>query len=220
MPKPTFLQLPPEKRRRIIALARAEFAEHPYAVASLSRIVALAGIAKGSMYQYFADKRELYLFILDDAAQEQLELLRDLTPPGPDLGFFALLRWQMQASVQVGLAAPELTRLMYRAVTDDLPFRDELERRLGDAGDGHLRALIALGVARGEVDPALDLELAAFVLRRLATDLHLLLARRLGLPLADAAADIERLDTPETARLFDQVVRILQFGVSPSASQE
>lgn len=217
MPTSTFEQLPPDKRRRIIELARAEFAEHPYGLASLSRIVAQAGIAKGSMYQYFADKRELYLFILEDAAREQLALLREQTPPEPEAGFFALLRWQMQASVRVGLAAPRLTRLMYRATTDELPFRDELSRRLGGAGEHYLHTMLADAVARGEIDEAVDLELAAFVLRRAVGDLHLLLLRRHGLSLDEVAARVELLDTADTGALFDRVVQILQFGLSPRA---
>ena len=49
MASTTFDNLPAEKRERIIELALAEFAEHPYALASLSRIVERAGIAKGSI---------------------------------------------------------------------------------------------------------------------------------------------------------------------------
>jgi TetR/AcrR family transcriptional regulator len=106
MPKPTFLHLSAAKRETIIALASAEFAAHPYALASLSRVVERAGIAKGSIYQYFENKQDLYLFILEQAVQQQLALLQQLTPPKPGLDVFALLRWQMGASVQVGLAAP------------------------------------------------------------------------------------------------------------------
>jgi AcrR family transcriptional regulator len=217
MPKPTFANLPPAKRQAIIDLAVAEFAEHPYPVASLSRIVERASIAKGSIYQYFENKQELYLFIIEYAAQGQLELLRALTSPDPEIDFFALLRWQMQASVQVGLAAPLLTKLMYRAVTDELPFRDEVAQRLQTAGEVHLRALLARGVERGEIEPSLDLELAAFVLRRLMADLHGLIVRRLGVTLEAAAGDVALLNGPETDRLYDQIVQILQFGLARRA---
>ncbi len=217
MPKSTFANLPEAKRQAIIDLAVAEFAEHPYQVASLSRIVERAGIAKGSIYQYFENKQELYLFTLEYAAQRQLEQLRALEPPDPELEVFALLRWQMQASVQVGLAAPQLTKLMYRAVTDDLPFRDEVARRLQSAGEAHLRALLARGVERGELDPSLDLELAAFVLRRLTADLHELIVRRLGLTLEEAAADVALMSSPEAERLYDQIIEILQFGLARRA---
>ena len=213
MPKPTFDNLPAAKRQAIIDLAVAEFAEHPYAVASLSRIVERAGIAKGSIYQYFANKQELYLFTLGYAAERQLALLGELAPPAPGLGLFALLRWQMRASVQVGLAAPALTRLMYRAVSDDLPFRDEVERRLQAAGEGHLQAMLARGVEQGEVDPAIDLELAALVLRSLIGAARDLTIRRLGLSLEAAAGDVASLSGPAADALYGQIIQILQFGI-------
>lgn len=213
MPKPTFFNLPAAKRQAIIDLALAEFAQRPYAVASLSQIVARAGIAKGSVYQYFEHKQDLYLFILGYAAEQQLALLRAQAPPRPDLGFFALLRWQMQASVQVGLAAPLLTRLMYRAVTDELPFRDQVLRRLQSAGAGHLQALLARGVEQGELDPALDLELAALAVERLMADLHELMLRRLGVTLEAAAGDVALLSGPVAEQLYDQVIHMLQYGL-------
>ena len=64
MPKPTFFNLPEEKRQRIIDASIAEFAGVPYARATLDKIVKVAGISKGSMYQFFANKAYLYFWIL------------------------------------------------------------------------------------------------------------------------------------------------------------
>ena len=64
MPKETFFNLPEAKRQRIIDLALAEFAEKDYDTASISRIVSQAGIAKGSFYQYFENKEDLYTYLL------------------------------------------------------------------------------------------------------------------------------------------------------------
>ncbi|HMQ33615.1 MAG TPA: TetR/AcrR family transcriptional regulator [Chloroflexaceae bacterium] len=217
MPKPTFFNLPAAKREAIIALAVAEFAEHPYGVASLSRIVERAGIAKGSIYQYFAHKQELYLYTLEQAVARQLALLSAEAPPDPELGFFDLLRWQMQASMRVGLTEPLLTRLMYRAVSDDLPFRAEVERRLSRAGESHLRGLLERGVERGEIDSGLDLELAAFVLEQLVANLQGLIARRLGLSLEEVAGDPAAVAGAEVDALYDQVVQIIQHGLTPRA---
>jgi AcrR family transcriptional regulator len=214
VPKPTFHNLPAAKRQAIIDLALAEFAEHAYGVASLTRIVARAGIAKGSIYQYFDHKQDLYLFLLEYAAERQLELLRAQDPPDPEIGVFALLRWQMQASVQVGLAAPLLTRLMYRAVTDDLPFRDEVARRLQRAGRAHLEALLARGVKRGEIDPELDLEVATLVAQATIASLRELIVRDSGTTPA-AADDIAVIAGPAAQRRYDQVIRILQSGLGP-----
>jgi len=64
LPKQTFFNLPAEKRKLLTDLTLEEFAAHTYHAASLSRIVERAGIAKGSMYQYFEGKLDLYLYAL------------------------------------------------------------------------------------------------------------------------------------------------------------
>ncbi len=60
MPKPTFFALPDDKRARVIDAAVVEFARVPYAKASLDVVAKNAGVSKGSLYQYFDDKRDLY----------------------------------------------------------------------------------------------------------------------------------------------------------------
>lgn len=64
MPRPTFFALPDEKRARVVDAAVAEFARAPYAKASLDVVAASAGVSKGSLYQYFDDKRDLYAWLV------------------------------------------------------------------------------------------------------------------------------------------------------------
>ena len=56
----TFERLPEEKKDRIIQAARAEFIRNPYEKTSINRILAEAEIPKGSFYQYFDDKSDLF----------------------------------------------------------------------------------------------------------------------------------------------------------------
>lgn len=56
----TFERLPEEKKDRILQAARAEFIHNPYEKTSINRILAEAGIPKGSFYQYFDDKSDLF----------------------------------------------------------------------------------------------------------------------------------------------------------------
>lgn len=65
MPSATFLHLPPEKRARFLRAARAEFARVPYADASINRMIRAAHIPRGSFYMYFANKEELFFYILE-----------------------------------------------------------------------------------------------------------------------------------------------------------
>jgi AcrR family transcriptional regulator len=69
MPTVTWARVDPVRRAAVVAAAEAEFAAHGYSRGSLNVIARRAGVAKGSLFQYFADKRDLYAFIADTASQ-------------------------------------------------------------------------------------------------------------------------------------------------------
>jgi len=65
----TFLNLPENKRDRITAVAVNEFATQGYAGASINRMIGRLKIAKGSIFQYFGDKRGLFMYVFDVAME-------------------------------------------------------------------------------------------------------------------------------------------------------
>lgn len=75
MPKQTFFNLPAEKRQTIINAALDEFSAYGYGKSNLNRIVEASGIAKGSFYQYFEDKKDLYYYLVDTIGRRKLEML-------------------------------------------------------------------------------------------------------------------------------------------------
>ena len=64
MCKETFLRLPEEKRDRVLNAAWDEFMTVSFAKASVNRIVQAAGIPRGSFYQYFEDKSDLFHYLM------------------------------------------------------------------------------------------------------------------------------------------------------------
>lgn len=60
-----FSSLKPMKKERIMNAAMREFARSGYERASTNEIIKEAGIAKGSLFVYFKNKKELYLFLCD-----------------------------------------------------------------------------------------------------------------------------------------------------------
>ncbi|HYG51121.1 MAG TPA: TetR/AcrR family transcriptional regulator [Flavobacteriales bacterium] len=68
----TFKNLPEERQQEIIAVCLREFAVNGYLNASLGNIIHALGIAKGSFYRYFENKKSLYLFLLDHCAEIRL----------------------------------------------------------------------------------------------------------------------------------------------------
>ncbi|GEK90416.1 TetR/AcrR family transcriptional regulator [Alkalibacterium kapii] len=64
MPTQTFFNLPEDKRERLIAGAMKEFSSKSLNDACISNIVKNAKISRGSFYQYFEDKKDLYFFLI------------------------------------------------------------------------------------------------------------------------------------------------------------
>jgi len=72
MPLPRFQKLDDSRKKTILAAAAEEFGERGFAQASYNRIIERAGISKGAMYYYFADKDDLYRTVLDAALAQWL----------------------------------------------------------------------------------------------------------------------------------------------------
>lgn len=64
MPTSTFFNLPPPKREKLLRAAVTEFARRPCGEVSINRIIQLAEIPRGSFYQYFSDKTDLFRHVL------------------------------------------------------------------------------------------------------------------------------------------------------------
>ena len=82
----TFLRLPEEKRRRFLDAAWAEFAGARFTDVSVNQIVRRAGIPRGSFYQYFSDKEDLFAYLLEEVRNHiKEEYRRILKANGGDI---------------------------------------------------------------------------------------------------------------------------------------
>ena len=92
MPTVTWSRLGGERRSAVVDAAEAEFAAHGFSGGSLNVIARRAGVAKGSLFQYFADKRDLYAYITDVGSQRVRAYMEyQIQQLGPDRPFFEFL---------------------------------------------------------------------------------------------------------------------------------
>ena len=104
-------------RERILDAAVAEFADHGYLRASLSRIARRAGVAKSLVLYYFGSKDELYSAAVDRALQPIEAVLEEAEPDLPrDL--FERLRRLGAIKLQVYRDRPDAYRLIVRSMVD------------------------------------------------------------------------------------------------------
>jgi AcrR family transcriptional regulator len=208
VPKQTFFNLPDEKRDLLIETALEEFAARNYSSASISKIVARAGIAKGSLYQYFEDKQDFYLYLVRFAGQTLLEHIGQTQPPEEGADFFRLLRWQMTASVDAALKHPLHSQLIRRAYSSSLPFRDQLLDYGRDVQGAHFRSLVQDAQKKGQLNPDVDPDVAVFMLQAVMDAVGPFLEAKLGQGQGDW------LEDPRVEKVFDQVIEILRDGLA------
>lgn len=217
MPTSTFHNLPEAKRQLILDLAIAEFAAHDYREASISRIVARAGIAKGSLYQYFADKRDLYFYLLQLAAAEKNAFFA-AHPPDEGEDVFDHLRRLFRVGLGFQFSRPELAQIAHRAVYGGGPPDDEALAYLRRNSAAFFDDLIRDARARAQINPTLDPKLVGFVLNQLFTGFGDFLLARLGIDASALAGGVAAIDGPEYWRDIDALLAILQYGLRGSAA--
>ncbi len=221
MPKPTFHNLPEEKRARLVELAIEEFSEHPYDRASLSRIVERAGIAKGSVYQYFENKADLYAWLLtEEVGRRKLAYVEPEAKAAGDL--FSRLEGMVHSGMRFHLENPRLARLaagLYEPSAD--PEVRALQGKLRSAGRAYLRGMLAEAQAAGELRADLDLELAASLTTQvLGPGLSEALLDRLGTDVPGFLAQTGRarkLGPSELRELVRGIVEFLRQGIGGTA---
>jgi AcrR family transcriptional regulator len=165
VPKDTFYNLPADKRELICQVAIAEFAEYEYELASINRIVTKSGISKGSFYQYFENKKALFLYLIQLVAEEKIKYISPIMVNPEEHDFFTLLREMYISGIRFGAAHPEYaeignkllrnknTAIYKEAMANNMPAANEV-----------FEALLEGAIVRGEVRADIDVKMFAFLI--------------------------------------------------------
>lgn len=70
---PKFYNLSPEKQQTVLNAGFHVFSQNSYKKSPMSEIAEAAGISKSLLFHYFANKKELYLFLWDTCARMTVE---------------------------------------------------------------------------------------------------------------------------------------------------
>ncbi|MGI5921544.1 MAG: TetR/AcrR family transcriptional regulator [Syntrophomonadaceae bacterium] len=149
------------KRQLIIEAAVQVFSREGYHNARMEEIAAAAGIGKGTIYEYFDSKLQLFQEMLEGS----LRLYYDrLTPEEIDrLTFVERLRWLLEGHYKFCLENRKLAKVTF---WDQEIFDKELKewafKRRRDFG-ARLQAIIEEGISRKEIK-AMDVKLATVVI--------------------------------------------------------
>lgn len=164
MPKQTFLNLPEEKRNTVINAAIDEFAEYGLENASTNRIVANSGISKGSFYQYFEDKQDVFMYLLTVLEREKVEYFKGKHPPSTNMDTFEYFRWMIKTGMEFNTNYPLLTQAISRVMFGEGLYYGNTFADIRERTSQGLRMMIKQAIEHGEVDPSVDVELAVMIM--------------------------------------------------------
>ena len=198
------------KARQILNGARAAFAAVGYEAASMNEIAARAGVSKGTLYNYFPSKEQLFAACIHEHKRTIVREVFTLDPDTPDL---------RQALTATGTRYVELLTQpqvlsVYRSVIAESPKFPELRRIFYEAGPrfgmGRLAEFLKALMARGRLAiPDPDLAAAQFLMLCRAD----LFQRRL-------LCLIDEIDPVELRTVVASAVEVFLRGYAPPARSE
>jgi AcrR family transcriptional regulator len=215
MPTVTWARVDPTRRAAIVEAAEAEFGAHGFSGGSLNVIARRAGVAKGSLFQYFADKRDLHAFIADIASQRvrfYMEArIRELDPGRP---FFEFLTDWLDAWIAYFADHPR-ERALHAAATLEV----DTEARVSVRSVIHrhylqvLRPLVRDAAARGDLRADADTDALLSLLLLIFP--HLALAPYMrGL---DPVLGLDEPSPEQPTLAVRRLVAVLSAAFSPAA---
>jgi AcrR family transcriptional regulator len=117
-----------ERRQQILTAAREVFAKRGYHQATIDDIVAQAGVARGTFYLYFEDKRSVFSDLIDRFSAKLTMAIVSIAPDDPARSVAAQVHQNVRAIIATCLADRTLTRILF---TDAMGLDSDFDRKLG-----------------------------------------------------------------------------------------
>lgn len=187
MPSSTFLNLPAEKREKLMNKFYDEFSKNSYREASISKIVADLKIAKGSIYKYFENKQDLYFYLIECAAQTKLKQIgRQLSENSYDDMLWAII----ETGSEFDINNPVLTRFLNRVLTDSHEeFDRDIKGEIRDKSYTYILGVVQQGIENGSIRTDINKETISHYINTVLTHTGLILAAKHGQNLDDFLED-------------------------------
>lgn len=157
MPKDTFFNLSEEKKKKIFDAAVKEFSTKRFSEASINQIIKMAEIPRGSFYQYFKDKEDIYLYMFERISEEKREVMRHSEALEENADFFEISIQSTKATFEWARHNPDYMRISMYMEIDDSEFITRLRASLSE----RFVKLIERDKERGIIKQEIDSNLVA-----------------------------------------------------------
>lgn len=217
MPTVTWERLSEGRREAVLRAAEDEFAAHGFSGGSLNVIARNASVAKGSLFQYFTDKADMYAYLVDLASQRiRAAMEQRIAELCWADGFFPAFR-QLTRDWVTYFAVSPLDRAFIAAVNlePDMTARSAVR----EASNNHYLAVLRplLRTARDEGELRADADLEAFLALLLVLLPHLALAPHN--PGLDPVLGLDSGEPQQVEAAVDRLMNVLSTAFAAPGAQ-
>jgi AcrR family transcriptional regulator len=129
MPSQTFFNLPELKQERIMKAIIKEMGTHTYEHINLSNIIKDASIARGSFYQYFKDKDDMFNYFYTYIAKLKMSYWSDLLDPNIDIPFLDRFKEIYMLGYKFANDYPDLIKVGKKIISSEFLENSELAQK-------------------------------------------------------------------------------------------
>jgi AcrR family transcriptional regulator len=166
MPKETFNIISDDKRERIYSAAARVFARDGFEKANMREIAKIAGISKGSLYDYFENKEDFYLTVSLYAIAESRKNIDSVIDDKKD--FFDQMKDIFHQGLKFVIQNKEYAQLYANISSCGMEdFARKLTLRVEKHTSDYYKGALKKGVDAGAVRPDTDINMAAFIINSL-----------------------------------------------------
>jgi len=196
VPKDTFFNLPELKRKAVFDAAVREFSVYMFSEASINRIVKAAQIPRGSFYQYFDGKEDLFSYVITRIFTEIEEIMQTRRRDTMDVDALSLFMEKVYATAELNKEKPEYVQITLLQSRDKTHF----VRQFFELSDAQRRNVLQLfeydkhlGIVREDVDSSLVIDMVYTLSKELFFDVV--------------------MDSEAYLRKMEAVIRIIREGI-------
>lgn len=196
MPKDTFFNLPELKRKKVFDAAVREFSVYMFSEASINRIVKSAQIPRGSFYQYFDGKEDLFSYVITRIFTEIEEIMQTRQRGRRDVDALSLFMEKVYATADLNKEKPEYVQITLLQSRDKTHF----VRQFFELSDDQRRNVLQLfeydkqcGIVREDIDSSLVIDMVYTLSKELFFDVG--------------------MDSEDYLRKMEAVIRIIREGI-------
>lgn len=158
----TFRRLDANRQHAVLQALLDEAAEHGPGVLNVHFVARRAGVAVGSLYQYFGEREQMIAFILELCRRYCLDTFAQARPYLLEMPLRDALEMYLSYGVEWSMSQAGLMRLFARAAyTGGGEPTERLVTPIADAMRGVILDLLRAGIERGEVRREIDLDATA-----------------------------------------------------------